>query len=238
MCVIWTSAWSSENAIASLIFSTGTRQWVWWRLRVWSKTTTWKVNSEPAIELASPRTRRSQRNTRVDTSCPRPEHQQHAAWPDHDRHKDEGPAIEHRRGRADYGATEWIDMRQSSTVRASNTCSMARHTTRPTRRRRHRTSTAKRWARDSMDRERRLWKRLRASSRTLPEIKRPPSDDIIGRHLERRHQRQLQEQQPERRERQRERQRGRQRHRPGQSQNWILIMDRPLTMIWNCEKCK
>ena len=62
------------------------------------------------------------------------------------------------------------------------------------------------------------------------------------RHLERRHrrrhQRQLQEQQPERRERQRERQRGRQRHRPGQSQNWILIMDRPLTMIWNCEKCK
>ena len=128
MCVIWTSAWSSENAIASLIFSTGTRQWVWWRLRVWSKTTTWKVNSEPAIELASPRTRRSQRNTRVDTSCPRPEHQQHAAWPDHDRHKDEEPAIEHRRGRADYGATEWIDMRQSSTVRASNTCSTARQT--------------------------------------------------------------------------------------------------------------
>ena len=38
---------------------------------------------------------------------------------------DEEPANEHRRGRAAYGATEWIDMRQSSTARASTTCSMA-----------------------------------------------------------------------------------------------------------------
>ena len=76
-----------RDCIAEIVMcSTGTRQWL--RMMTTtstSKTTTWKVNSEPAIELASPRTRRSQRNTRVDTSCPRPEHQQHAAWPDYDR---------------------------------------------------------------------------------------------------------------------------------------------------------
>ena len=158
MCVIWTSAWSSENAIASLIFSTGTRQWVWWRLRVWSKTTTWKVNSEPAIELASPRTRRSQRNTRVDTSCPRPEHQQHAAWPDHDRHKDEEPAIEHRRGRADYMA-----QLSGSTCDSHPRSEQLTHAARPD----------KRWPRDWTCNRERLWKRLRASSRTLPEATTP-----------------------------------------------------------------
>ena len=129
LCVIWTSAWSSENAIASLRLLCAVQghdnEWVWWRLRVRSKTTTWKVNSEPAIELASPRTRRSERNTRVDTSCPRPEHQQHCQHGLTTVDKDEEPAIKHRRGRADYGATEWIDMRQSSTARASTTCSMA-----------------------------------------------------------------------------------------------------------------
>ena len=129
MCEIWTSAWSSENAIASLRLLCTVQghdnDWGWWRLRVRSKTTTWKVNSEPAIELASPRTRRSQRNTRVDTSCSRPEHQQHAAWPDHDRQWRGAREWASPRTRWLYGATEWIDMRQSSTARASTTCSMA-----------------------------------------------------------------------------------------------------------------
>ena len=67
----------------------------------------------------------------------------------------------------------------------SNTWSMARHTSTDEATTTW-TSTAKRWARDR-DRERRLWKRLRASSRTLLDSKRA-SDDIIG-HRERWHRR-------------------------------------------------
>ena len=165
-------------------------------------------NSEPAIELASPRTRRSQRNTRVDTSCPRPEHQQHAAWPDHDRHKDEEPAIEHRRGRADYGATEWIDMRQSSTVRASNTCSTARQT---------------------------VTTRLNLQPRTTLEAttsEQPDSaggDDTLNDNDidDRDHRRHL--------EQQREWQLYRKRHRPERPQNWIWLWTIPWLWFWNCE---
>ena len=110
-----------RDCIAEIVMcSTGTRQWVWWRVR--SNTTTWKVNSKPAIELASPRTRRSQRNTRVDTSCPRPEHQQHAAWPDHDRHaKTRSPRLSIAEDALIMA--QLIDMRQSSTARASKICS-------------------------------------------------------------------------------------------------------------------
>ena len=71
-----------------------------------TRTTTWKTNNERTRDRASiaedAQIRSSIREC-MDTSRPRPEHQQHAAWPDHN--KDEEPAIEHRRGRADYGAT-------------------------------------------------------------------------------------------------------------------------------------
>ena len=160
MCVIWTSAWSSENAIASLIFSTGTRQWVWWRLRVWSKTTTWKVNSEPAIE---------HRRGRADHSATR-------EWT----RVVHGPSISSMQ----HGLTT-IDIKTRSprlsiaedaltmAQLSGSTCDSHPRSEHPTHAawpdiqhdwRWHQTTTAKRWPRGSMDRERRLRKRRRTSS--------------------------------------------------------------------------
>ena len=84
--------------------STRTLLWERWRLRVRVRrqARTRKVNEEPAIEQTSPRTRRLQRNTRVDASRPRPEHQQHAAWPDHDRQR--------------RGARDWASPRRNLKV--------------------------------------------------------------------------------------------------------------------------
>ena len=158
MCVIWTSAWSSENAIASLIFSTGTRQWVWWRLRVWSKTTTWKVNSEPAIELAYRRGRADHSATREWTRVvhgPSISSMQHGLTT---------IDIKTRSPRLSI-AEDALTMAQLS----GSTCDShprSEHLT-------HAARPDKRWPRDWTCNRERLWKRLRASSRTLPEATTP-----------------------------------------------------------------
>ena len=96
-----------------------------------------------------------------------------------------------------------------STARASNTCSMARHTT-------YTTDDDIKQLQPSGDREA-AW----TENDDFGSDDEQAASELAtkGRH------RQLQE-----------RQRERQRHRPGQWQNWNLIMDRPRKMIWNCEK--
>ena len=111
-CVTWTSVWSSENAIASL------------RLVCAVHGTRLRVRGRPHERRIT--------NVRVWTRVVH------------------GPSIEDmQHGHINRIENPWSGTWKSrwrlsgltftSTARASNTCSMARHTTRPTRRRRHRT---------------------------------------------------------------------------------------------------
>ena len=195
-----------RDCIAEIVmYSTGTRQW----LRMMTTTSTIEDNNMKGEQWT--RDRVSIAEDAADHSATREwtrvvhgpsiSSMQHGLH-DHDRQWRGAREWASPRTRWLYGATEWIDMRQSSTARASTTCSMATlktgsripetetepaslwrlsgHKTSVSPRpehpthaawpdiqhdwRWHQTTTAKRWPRGSMDRERRLRKRRRTSS--------------------------------------------------------------------------